>query len=484
VRLPLLLVALLAAVSGCPGSQPAKKPEEKPQPSVVVPVAPKGPPKRLFARKLVSRIRDKPEFDARQRGYLRAGTLMTAKSADPISYDRCRRGWFEIAETGGFVCDGREVSAFEQGADLPDRQPTAADRKAALPYRYAYNRGQGTPMYKRLPTEEEALFWEDGVLPPDASVPEAPEASDAGSPEEPTGPAKLADLQGERGALVRRKLARGFHVSLDREFETPTRRYWRSMSNGYIPYARMVPIEGSGFHGVDLKNGSLKLPIAFVVDTEVAAQKEDERGRLVGAGQLLKHESFAIGSERQLKQRNHFVLPDGRLIRADLVTRIDPAPRPAGVAETERWIDIDLAQQTLVAYEGDLPVYATLVSTGRVRNERNPAVNHETPTGRFRILSKHVSATMDGDHAVFGAYSLEDVPYVQFFRGAFAMHGAFWHDKFGRPASHGCINLAPSDALWLFDWTKPDVPSAWHAAYPERPGEGSWLIIHGKTPRG
>ena len=130
-------------------------------------------------------------------------------------------------------------------------------------------------------------------------------------------------------------------------------------------------------------------------------------------------------------------------------------------------------------------MYATLISSGRVRNSNNPLLNHETPAGQYRILSKHTSATMDGDHAIFGAYSLEDVPYVQFFKGAYALHGAFWHDRFGRPSSHGCINLAPEDARWLFDWTSPEVPRAWHAAYPVPPGpRGTLLVIRGATPRG
>jgi len=477
----LWVFALIASLA-CSEAKPAPPPPPAAKPAIEAAVAEPGPPKRLFARKLVSRIREKPTLDAKQRGYLRAGTVVMAKTAEPVSHERCLRGWFELAETGGFVCDGREVTAFV-GDTLPDRQPTSADRRARLPYRYAYNRGQGTPMYKRLPTEQEALYWEDGVLPPDAGVPEAPPATDAGPPE-PTGPAKLSDLQGERGALVRRKLNRGFHVSLDREFETPTRRYWRSMSNGYIPHARMVPIEGSAFHGVDLSaEGGPQLPLAFAVG-EVATVRENERGRPVPGTPLQHHESFPITASKPLRNRDHWVLPDGRLVRADAVTRIEATPRPNGIGEQDRWIDLDLTTQSLVAYLGDKPVYATLVSTGRIRNERNPAVNHETPTGRFHILSKHVSATMDGDHAIFGAYSLEDVPYVQFFRGAFALHGAFWHDKFGRPASHGCINLAPADALWLFDWTLPEVPLAWHAAYPQSVGGGTWLIIRGKTPPG
>jgi lipoprotein-anchoring transpeptidase ErfK/SrfK len=246
----------------------------------------------------------------------------------------------------------------------------------------------------------------------------------------------------------------------------------------------MVLVEGSLFSGSQLGPGQASLPLLFVVRKDVVTQRENERGRLVSAGALTYHERFEASAERTIGQRLYYELADGRLVRSDRVTRVERQSRPKGVAADARWIDVDLASQALVAYEGDEPVYATLVSTGRVRRSNNPMLNHETPTGRFRILSKHVSTTMDGDHAVFGPYSLEDVPYVQFFQGAFAMHGAFWHDKFGRPASHGCINLAPRDALWLFNWTSPEVPSTWHAAYPRGAARGTWLVIRGTTPRG
>jgi hypothetical protein len=489
VPLRLCVLGLLSVSVGCSSrSEPAPPP--KPVAHVVdaaVPPAPEPPPKRLFARKYVSKIRREASNDAPQLGYLRAGTVLTAKTGRPVGHDRCLRGWYEIAETGGFVCDGREVISFE-GTRTPDRVPTQADRSAPLPYRYAYNRAAGTPMYKRLPVEEEALFWEDGVILGDAGTPEqalTDEALgvDAGSAEaESERPATLAELSGERGALVRRRLAKGFHVSLDRDFEAGKRRYWRTLSNGYIPYARMVELTGSTFHGV--KEPSF--PIAVVRESAgVPLSRQNEKGRLVSAGTLPYHAWFQSSDERTIAGKLYLASAEGLLVRSDQVTRIEPAELPKSVSPGEAWIDIDLDRQTLIAYEGDRPVYATLISSGRVRNSNNPLLNHETPPGEYRILSKHTSATMDGDHAIFGAYSLEDVPYVQFFKGAYALHGAFWHDRFGRPSSHGCINLAPEDARWLFDWTRPEVPRAWHAAYPVAPnGKGTLLIIRGTTPRG
>jgi lipoprotein-anchoring transpeptidase ErfK/SrfK len=123
---------------------------------------------------------------------------------------------------------------------------------------------------------------------------------------------------------------------------------------------------------------------------------------------------------------------------------------------------VSIRNQTLVAYEGEVPVYATLVSTG-AEGLLDAETHRATVQGDFLIHTKHVTSTMDSD--VEGdAYDLRDVPYVQYFSGGTALHAAFWHDAFGTPRSHGCINLSPLDARWLFDWSEPRVPRPWHGA--------------------
>jgi L,D-transpeptidase catalytic domain len=181
-----------------------------------------------------------------------------------------------------------------------------------------------------------------------------------------------------------------------------------------------------------------------------------------------------------------------------------------------------LVQQTLVLYEGTKPVYATLVSTGRDRLG-DPKTSLATPQGTFRIQSKHIAAAMDseenssvsggtrvgqrlqltgdaqattarllaaekagqklsteddmrlknikrGRHPEYGVtmrrgsggFELRDVPWIQYFAAGYALHGAYWHDVFGTPRSHGCVNLAPIDARYVFMWTGPAVPDGWH----------------------
>lgn len=131
--------------------------------------------------------------------------------------------------------------------------------------------------------------------------------------------------------------------------------------------------------------------------------------------------------------------------------------RPGGLGDDARWVHVDLSRQLLTAYEGDRLVFATLVSTGR---------EHPTPTGRFRVWYKAVHASMRGQPPD-EPYFVDEVPDAMFIRRGVALHGAFWHDGFGQPRSHGCINLSLADAAWLFAWSPPMVPTGWRALEPD-----------------
>jgi lipoprotein-anchoring transpeptidase ErfK/SrfK len=119
------------------------------------------------------------------------------------------------------------------------------------------------------------------------------------------------------------------------------------------------------------------------------------------------------------------------------------SPRPAGVGEGERWINVNLTTQTLVAYEGDIPVFETLVSSGLPQ--------WPTVTGLYRTYAKYESQTMNG-YLLGYDYYLPDVPYVMYFYEDYAIHGTYWHSNFGAPMSHGCVNVSTPDAGWLFAW--------------------------------
>lgn len=111
-----------------------------------------------------------------------------------------------------------------------------------------------------------------------------------------------------------------------------------------------------------------------------------------------------------------------------------------------KWIDVNLTTQTLVAYEGDWPVFNALVSTGLPRTP--------TPVGTYRVFTKLVKDDMRGGSVAAGDYYyLPGVPYVMYFlEGGYAIHGTYWHSNFGNPMSRGCVNLTPEQAKWLYEW--------------------------------
>lgn len=112
---------------------------------------------------------------------------------------------------------------------------------------------------------------------------------------------------------------------------------------------------------------------------------------------------------------------------------------PEGVSDGERWIDVDLTNQMVYAYEGYELVNSFLVSTGTWRTP--------TVTGTYKIYVKYRYTDMSGP-----GYYLRDVPYTMYFYKGYGLHGTYWHNNFGTPMSHGCVNLRTEDAGWLFNW--------------------------------
>ena len=161
---------------------------------------------------------------------------------------------------------------------------------------------------------------------------------------------------------------------------------------------------------------------------------------------------------------------DGWVERRDLRATALTAP-PAGTAADEKWFDVDVEQQVLVAYEGDKPVYATMISSGKYQ--------HDTPAIIARIASKHLTAHMVNPKGN-ERYSVADVPWTMYYDGNYALHTSYWHDGFGSVRSHGCINLSPRDARVLYHWSSPDVPPGWTAVYGDAAHPGSLVRVRSR----
>lgn len=125
------------------------------------------------------------------------------------------------------------------------------------------------------------------------------------------------------------------------------------------------------------------------------------------------------------------------------VALVTPSTAPPEGVTTNRWIEVNLKEQSLAVYDNNQLVYATTVATGLEPFWTRP--------GLFQIQEKKETETMrNNDPSDF--YYLENVPYTMYFDGARALHGAYWRTRFGYPQSHGCVNLSVGDAHWLFNW--------------------------------
>ncbi len=141
----------------------------------------------------------------------------------------------------------------------------------------------------------------------------------------------------------------------------------------------------------------------------------------------------------------------------------------------EKRIEVDLDSQKLYAYEGDKKKMSFDVSTGKW---------NLTPTGEFRIWSKLKYTLMTGGSKELGTYYyLPNVPFTMYFYKDYGIHGAYWHNNFGHPMSHGCINMKIEDSEKLFYWANPPLPSNTNSISASNDNLGTKVIIYGTTPR-
>jgi len=144
------------------------------------------------------------------------------------------------------------------------------------------------------------------------------------------------------------------------------------------------------------------------------------------------------------------------------------APLSPQVPENEKHIKIYLDHQLLLAFEWNVLVYAARVATGQK--------NFESPTGWFRTFHKRPTYHMTGGADDASVFDLPGVPWDSYITDSgVAIHGTYWHNDFGHPHSHGCINMAPQDAKWIYRWTLPTVPPGDSLTF--EPGIGTRVLI-------
>ncbi len=329
--------------------------------------------------------------------------------------EECAGAYYEIVPRG-YVCETHvAASASEPGGIARPHVPPGA----TLPFEYAFVHEDATPAYA--------------------------------SPRDYANGDYIDSLGAGYGLAVMGHVQRG---GVD---------FIRTRGGRFIERTALRFARGSDFGGVTLAEG--RIDVAWT--KREAAVLASARGRAVR--HATKREMVRVTSvDRTMAQ-----LDDGTFVRRSDLQMPTLATRPDGVGEHERWVDVDVRNQTLVAYDGDTPIYATLVSTGRGGAAR------ETPRGLHRIWIKLALSDMDDLERddVERNYAIQNVPWVQYFEESNGFHAAFWHDDFGRARSHGCVNLAPRDAQWLFRFTTPAMPDGWTAVFPtdEEPGTAVWV---------
>ena len=423
-----------------------------------------------------------PRWKSQRIGYLRAGAVVVRKEK-PRSRAHCPEGWYAI-EPRGFVCVGTyaTLDVHHPVIEAARSRPIRGD---GLPYTYVMSRNPPPPLYARLPTDKDL-----GEIEPDLKShlrktrQTALDASFVAHPEpDPTPGAllyglpapALAGVTRSKNALLagRAKGRSGF--ALLSTFDHDERRYGLTTELAVIPVDRTRIVRTSAFVGLPLSEDAA-LPVAFVRSKQARHYIKNPQGNIVPEDKLGHRVGIPLSGKvvrtggMTLLETKH-----GTFVREDQVVRMDAAEKlPSWALAGQKWIDVSILKQSLVAYEGTKPVYVTLVSTG-ADGLGDPKKTHSTIQGAFRIHTKHVSVTMDGDD-VGDEFDLRDVPFVQYFTEGYALHAAYWHDDFGTPRSHGCVNLAPRDAAWLFEWTTPEVAKEWHAGLSLR--GGTIVYIH------
>ncbi|HRI63896.1 MAG TPA: L,D-transpeptidase family protein [Polyangium sp.] len=472
-----------AAPVDAPQSEPEKEViEEAPaEPEKAGPekdAAPK-PAKDVFELASIAKetwIYAEPRWKSQRIGYLRAGATVVRKEK-PRTRAHCAEGWFAI-EPRGYVCVGTyaTLDVHHPIAEAARARPVRGD---GLPYTYVMSRNPPPPLYARLPSEKDLAQIEPDLknhlrnvklTALDSAFVAPPEADPTpGSLLYGLSAPLLAGVVRSKDALLagRAKARSGF--ALLSTFDHDERRYGLTTELAVLPIDRTRVIRTSAFVGLPLPEDT-SLPVAFIRSKQARHYIKNAQGNIVPEDKLGYRVGIALSGKTvrtggmTLLETKH-----GTYVREDQVVKIDPAERmPSWAIAGQKWIDVSILKQSLVAYEGTKPVYVTLVSTG-ADGLGDPKKTHSTIQGVFRIHTKHVTVTMDGDD-VGDEFDLRDVPFVQYFTEGYALHAAYWHDDFGIPRSHGCVNLAPRDAAWLFDWTTPEVPKEWHAGLSLRGG--------------
>lgn len=411
------LTALLLACSSTKKGPAVSK--QKGAETIKVGPIPKDNPK-IGAIADVAPIFDQPRKGADRIGYLHAGAKV-ARAKEPYENDDCPKGWYPIRPRG-FVCTG-------QVADTNMAHPTlsamALEPKLDQPLPYTYARAaKETPLFEQDKKHDRAVK-------------------------------KVGKLRAGAGLAV--------VGSWKAKDEEGTLQQLGLLPNGlFIRAVDLKAAEPSEFRGVELDKEK-QLPTAFVVKRGVNFFELDE-GRPKKTTPIEYHQHIDLtGRFRTIDKLRYWATVDGRWVRHRDVTTVRRRNTFPDFAQgQQKWIDISIVTGTLVLYEGQRPVFTTLISVGRDRLG-DPKTTASTEMGTFDVVAKYVTHRSYDPKASSDRYELYDLPWVVELSSGQMLHAAYWHDRFGIEHTDGMIHASPADAARIFAWATPALPEGWHS---------------------
>lgn len=429
-RLVLAVLTLAAPLRADEALPPWTDASDVPVPSYVRSVVPTRPESAIYAE---------PGHTDTRRGSVQPGARLPL-FATKRAYG-CLGRWLNVGPLAWVCSDVAEYSAEEPSSPPLGTRPWEEERPAR-------------PGVRGLPAVTPSSATDDG-LPYRYYF--------AGA----NGASGFANLATALDDAPDQELEPGFAVAILEEKQAHGERWGRTKKNRWVAMRELVPARPNLFHGELVST----LDLAWVVSDRASVYGSEKTDKATGT--RVRFEKVTVLEERGQAAR----VGEGQWMKLRDLSRPRAAAPPPEVDTQagERWIDVDLAQQALVAYEGAKPVFATVVSSGK-----GPAGSEfATHPGTFRIWVKIFTTKMDNldKDEVDRHYAIEDVPWVQFFDKAIALHGAFWHRDFGHVHSHGCVNMAPLDARWLFAFTSPHLPLGWSAVLPTKIESGAVVRV-------
>ena len=322
------------------------------------------------------------------------------------------------------------------------------------------------------------------------------------------------------GAEPERQLEKGDSIAVDKTVHHDGTTYYQSAEGKILPIKGTYTMEHtSQWHGIVIDE-KMHLPFGWILPDPVKLQQSPELPAAVGT--LPRRTRVDILAEQTIKGKRYVQIrlaappaqafplateplpepatpppppaaktksgkaatpavppplpaPDATFwVPSWAVNEVRRIPRPPGTGDNPQWFDADLGEQVLVLYQNDRPVYATLVSSGR---------NDATPLGNYPVWARVAAITMKSQPYDDKNYFVNMVPWSTFFQAHNAIHGAYWHDRFGGVKSHGCINVAPLDARYVFESLQPGLPPGWTSVRPPELAKWPTLHVHNSAQR-